>query len=140
MIHLARRYAAWSGSIAIAAALLLFAVASTEGVVAARWSLLGWLVMALTGVLGGSWLAAAHGRPGSRFIVALGTCMLARLFGSAAGAVAAALSGGGAVWPYLAGLGVTFLPLQVFEVGWFLRKGRRTARAAANDARHPTSS
>jgi hypothetical protein len=139
MIHSARRYAVWSGSIATASGLLLFAVASARGVDAARWSLLGWLVMALTGVLGGSWLTAAHGRPGSRFIVALGTCMLARLFGSAAGAVAAVLAGGGAVWPYVAGLGVAFLPLQVFEVGWFLRRGRHAARVASNDHRHPTS-
>jgi len=124
MIDVARRYTAWSGSIAVASGLVLLAFASAEGAVAARWSMLGWLVMALTGVLGGARMATHHGRPGSGFIVALGTCMLARLFASAAGAVAAALSGSGAVWPYLVGLGVGFLPLQIYEVGWFLRRSR----------------
>ena len=43
-----------------------------------------------------------HGSPGSGFLIALGTCMLARLFASVAGALVAAASGTDAVWAFFA--------------------------------------
>ena len=120
----ATRYAVWSGAIAAGAGLALLPFALSGGVSAFGWAVLGWLVMVVPGVAGGSWLAAVHGKLGSAFLVAMGACILARLIASAAGAAAAAMHGMGVVWPYLTGLGVGFLPLQVFEVGWFYRRAR----------------
>ena len=56
--------------------------------------------------------------------------MLARLIAGAVGAAAAAANGMDAVWAYLAGLGVTYVPLQVFETGWFVRRTRSALRRA----------
>ena len=91
--------------------------------------------MVLVGVAGGAWLATQHGSPGTGFLVAMGTCMLARLFGSAAGAIAAGTHGMGALWPYLAGLGFGFVPLQLFEIGWFMRLTKHDASVRSGDAR-----
>ena len=104
------------------AALAWFGSARGEGFL--RWSLLGWLVMASIGVVGGVWAVRVHGRPGAGFIVAIGTCMLARLFASALGAWGAARHGMPAVWPYLTGLTAGYVPLQLFELGWFVRRAR----------------
>ena len=125
----AGRYAIWSGAVTLAAALLILAFAAAEGWAPARWSLLGWAIMAVTGVGGGAWVVRRHGDPGPGFLLALGTCMLARLIASALGAATAAVYGMEAVWPYLAGLVATFLPLQIFEMSWFLRQTRRAARS-----------
>lgn len=121
----ATRYTMWSGAVAIGVAACLIAVGRAQGTEAVTWSLLGWSIMALTGVAGGAWMTARHGQPNSRFLVALGTCMLARLFGAAAGAAAAVLNGSVATTSYLIGLGAAFVALQVLEIGWFLRKARR---------------
>lgn len=121
------RYSVLSGGIAVATAVSLLALAASSVALDARWMMSGWGIMALVGVAGGAWLTATHGRPGSGFIVALGTCMLSRLFASAIGAAAAVMTGGHAVTSYLTGLGAGFVTLQVFEVGWFLRRDRTTA-------------
>ncbi len=128
-VSAAGRYAIWSGAVALAAALPLIAFAAAEGWAAARWSLLGWAIMALIGVGGGAWCVRRHGDPGAGFMLALGTCMLARLIASALGAAMAAGHGMEAVWPYLAGLVVTYLPLQIFEMSWFLHQTRSEARS-----------
>ena len=99
-------------------------LAAPRGERVVGWSLLGWLVMSVTGVVGGSWLVAKHGSLGWGFFAALAACMLARLLFGGAGALAAALRGPEAPWAYLAGLGVGYLPLQVFETGWFLRRSK----------------
>ena len=110
--------------IAVASGLGVLALATPHGGLALRWGLIGWSIMALAGVVGAVWAAAVHGRPGSGFLLALGTCMLARLFGAALGAWGAARHGMEAVWPYLGGLAVGYVPLQLFELTWFLRKAR----------------
>jgi hypothetical protein len=102
---------------------LLFAYSRGETVIG--WSLLGWVVMAVTGVIGGSSMAALHGKPGSAFLGAVLGCMLARLVGSALGAWAAIPTGIEAARPYVVGLGVGFVPLQVFEARWFLHRAHR---------------
>ena len=118
----ATRYALWSGLLALAVGVGLMLIAGPFGPSAVRWTLFGWAVMALTGVFGGSWLAGVHGRPGAGFLVALGTCMLVRLFAAATGAAAAAMSGMPAAWPFVGGLFAGFLPMQAFEIAWFLRR------------------
>lgn len=113
--------------IALAAALALLAFAVPRGGPAVGWSLIGWLIMTLAGSLGGAWTVSQHGRPGSGFLVAVGICMLSRLVLGAAGVAAAAGAGTAAVWALLAGLAVTYVPLQVFEMIWFLRSIRAKA-------------
>ena len=56
--------------------------------------------------------------------------MLARLFASVGGALGAAVRGTDAVWPYLVGLCAGYVPLQLFEVGWFLRLSKVRSREA----------
>ncbi|HKQ62325.1 MAG TPA: hypothetical protein VJS92_13620, partial [Candidatus Polarisedimenticolaceae bacterium] len=86
------------------------------------WSLLGWASTGFTGVAGGAWMAARHGTQGAGFMVAMGTSMLARLLLAAAGAFTAATQGAQAAGAYAAGLAAGYLPLQVFEARWFLKR------------------
>ncbi len=123
----ALRFALLGGAIALAVGLPLLPWALAEGPVAVQWGVSGWLVMAVTGMAGGVWLVLKHGKRGSGFLVALGTCMLARLFASAAGAFGAAQQGMEAVWPYIVGLIAGYLPMQLFELWWFVRVARRAA-------------
>jgi hypothetical protein len=128
------RYTAWNLGIGLGAALIVIPFAATRGPVAIGWGLLGWSVMVLVGAFGGAWVVARHGAPGAGFLVAMGTCMLARLFGAAAGALVAGMQGTGAVWPYLAGLGVGYIPLQFFEIGWFMRHTKYDTAVRSSDA------
>jgi hypothetical protein len=123
----ALRFALLGGAIALASGLVLLPWALAEGPAAVQWGVSGWLIMAVTGLAGGVWLVIKHGKHGSGFLVALGTCMLARLFASAAGAFGAAQQGMEAVWPYIVGLISGYLPLQMFELWWFVRIARRAA-------------
>ena len=123
----ALRFAFLGGAIALATGLALLPQAVSRGEEIVRWAVLGWSIMAVTGVAGGTWMVRKHGQEGAGFLVALGTCMLARLFASVAGAGGAAISGMDAVWPYVAGLAVGYLPLQAFELFWFIRKARKQA-------------
>jgi hypothetical protein len=125
----AARFGLIGGASALAAAAALLPFAFHEGAVALRWGLSGWLIMSVIGLAGGMWLVLKHGRQGSGFLVALGTCMLARLFASAAGAFGAAAQGMEAVWAYIVGLVAGYLPLQFFEIWWFVRGSRRAARS-----------
>ena len=118
-------YGLWSSAVALAAGAALVLFAYSSGRTAIGWSLLGWAVMTVTGVIGGSWMAALHGRPGSAFVGAVLGCMLARLVGSALGAWAATPIGIEAARPYVVGLGVGYVPLQIFEAKWFLARSRR---------------
>lgn len=108
--------------VALLALVPLSALAWPSGATAVRWGLAGWLVMTVVGVVGGGFMVLEHGRATPGFIVALGTCMLARLIVSAAGAFAAVSAGGPAVRAYVTGLGVGYVPLQVFETVWFMRR------------------
>jgi len=80
--------------------------------------------MAAIGVGGGSWKVSQHGDAGSGFLVATGTCMLARLLLSAAGAFAAATRGPVVTYAYLVGLGAGYFPVQVLQMRWFLKRDR----------------
>ena len=119
------RYALRSTAVATAAGTLLLLLTLSRGQAVVGWSLLGWILMTLVGVIGGSWMTALHGRPGSAFIGAVLGCMLARLVGSALGAWAVIPTGIEAARPYVVGLGVGYVPLQVFEARWFLHRAHR---------------
>ena len=118
-------FATLCGSIAVASGITVYAVAAPRGVEIVRWSMGGWAIMAAVGVITGLWMVRVHGKPGSGFLAAMGTGMLARLFLSAGGALWAAQYGFEYVWAFLAGLVAGYLPLQAFEVTWFFREARR---------------
>lgn len=124
------RYAAWSAVLAVGLAVVLTGLAAPRGSSALIWALTGWVIMAVAGVAGGAWAVSRHGDPGAGFLVAVVTCMLARLFAGAAAIVAAALVGMSAVWAFLAGAAVTYVVLQVFEMSWFLRNPAPQVRRA----------
>jgi len=115
------RYAWGAGGAALGVGAILAALAAMRGISAPGWSLAGWGLMAATGVAGGVWIVSRHGDPGPGFLVAVGTCMLARLFAGAALTVAAAAAGMSAVWAFLTAATATYVVLQLFEVSWFLR-------------------
>jgi len=96
-----------------------------------RWALWGWSIMTLTAVGGGAWLAARVGTRGSGFLLALAASMLTRLCASAAGAAAVMLWAREAAGAYLAGLAAGFVPMQVYEIAWFHRRGRSAAQTDA---------
>ena len=119
------RFAVVCGLIAVATGVAVYAVAVPRGAEIVRWSMTGWAIMAVTGVVTGLWMVRVHGKPGSGFLAAMGTGMLARLFLSAGVALWAAQHGIEYVWAFLAGLVTGYLPLQTFEVAWFFREARR---------------
>jgi len=118
-------FAAICGLIAAASGIAVYLVAAPRGAEIVRWSMGGWAIAAAVGVIAGLWMVRVHGKPGSGFLAAMGTGMLARLFISAAVALWAARHGIECVSAYLAGLFTGYLPLQAFEVTWFLREARR---------------
>ena len=103
-----RQYAVGASTVAVAFGALLWVAVRSRGATWIVWSGVGWGLLAVLGVVGGAWLAAEHGKPGSGFLKALGVSMLARLFAAATGAIGAAQTGDGAPWAYLVGV---FTPL-----------------------------
>jgi hypothetical protein len=91
------------------------------------WVFAGWAILAAAGTLGGAWLAREHGKPGSRFLVALGAGVAARFVAVAGGCVAAAFAGKSALTAYAVGLLTGFVPVQAFEALWFFRRTRARA-------------
>jgi uncharacterized ion transporter superfamily protein YfcC len=77
--------------------------------------------MTVPGIAGGAWLAREHGRSVTRFLVALVTGFVTRLFLAALAAFFAAGAGNGAGTALLAGLAAGFVPLMIFEMVWFVR-------------------
>ena len=119
------RFAAICIPIAVVTGIAVYAVAAPRGAEIVRWSMSGWAIMAVVGIATGLWMVRVHGKPGSGFLAAMGTGMLARLFLSAAVALWAAQHGIECVGAFLAGLFTGYVPLQAFEVTWFFREARR---------------
>ncbi len=118
------RYAVGSSVVSAVSGGILAALASLHSGAAVRWGLLGWLLMAVVGVAGGAWAVSHHGDPAPGFLVAVGTCMLLRLVFAAAGAVAASTVETEALYAFLIGLGAGYVPTQVFEMSWFLKRSK----------------
>jgi hypothetical protein len=114
-------------ALAVLAAGALLALARSANPLAARWALVGWAIMSAIGIAGGTSLVRLHGRTANGFFVVLSGAILARLALAALGAWGAASTGAQAVVPYLAGLAAGYLPLQVLEVGWMVRRSRAVA-------------
>ena len=129
-----RRFALWATSIALAAGALTGIVAATHGLLTLGFGLGGWLSTALIGVGGGIWMSRNYGTPGSGFLVALGTCMLARLAVAAVGVILAAIWLPEAFWPVILGVAAGYLPLQVFESIWFSLRARTDRRDTESSA------
>lgn len=87
------------------------------------WLLAGALPMALIGVVGGGLVARQFGRPGSAFIVAVGSCILIRLLTALFGMLAVKIWGSEGLLPYLVGMALMFAAMQLFEIVWFYRTG-----------------
>jgi hypothetical protein len=115
-------------ALAVLSGSAVFAVAWLGEGVAPAWALAGWGSAAVIGVVGGSWLAAWHGRPGWGFVVALLAGMLARLLAVGSGAALAALAADGAPWVFAGGFAAGFIPLQVWEAVFFQRASRELDR------------
>jgi hypothetical protein len=92
------------------------------------WGAVGWGMMAAIGLASGTWLAMAHGRTGPGFLAAIVAGILGRLAATLGGALAAARAGRGSLLAFLVGLGVGFVPLQVYETVFFFAEGRRRRR------------
>ena len=122
------RFASIGVAIALLSALPVLALGRAHGREILVWSLGGWALMAVVGIAAGVWMVRSHGRPGSGFLAALAGGMLSRLFLSAAGAAWAARQDIETVWAFLGGLAAGYVPLQTFELAWFIRRGRGSLR------------
>ena len=119
-----RRVVIGCAVVALAAGVILALSTLSFGAFALQSGLLGWGLMALVGVTAGGWAVSRHGTPGPGFIVAVGTGMLARLVLAGAGAAVTLSRGEGALYAYFAGVGAGYVPVQLYEMGWFLTFGR----------------
>ena len=118
-------FLALGAAIAALAGAASYFVARSVGSAAVLPCLAGWAIMVAAGLAGGLFLVRAHGRPGTGFLGALVASMLLRLALSSAGAAWAAASSIETVWAYLGGLAAGYVPLQAFELAWFIRRDRR---------------
>ncbi len=118
------RFAVFGSVVSAVVGTMLAGLSTLHSVSAVRWGLTGWFLMALVGVAGGAWTVSVHGDPRPGFLAAVGTCMLLRLVFAAAGALAASTANTEALYAFLIGLGAGYVPLQVFEMSWFLRRNR----------------
>ena len=104
-------------------ALLAFGLAGRDAA-AIFWAAIGFASMVVPGLACGIWLAYEHGRPGSRFVAAIGTGFLLRLVLAGACAFGAARAGGSAGTGLLSGLAAGFVPVTLFEMVWFASRLR----------------
>jgi hypothetical protein len=85
-------------------------------------ALVGWALATTLGAGCGARLVALHGTRGAGFLVAHGTCTLARLFAFAGGVGWALSRSSDDALAFIAGLLAGYLPTQVFELVWFARR------------------
>ena len=91
------------------------------------WSLFGWALASGLGVFCGARLVALHGTPGTAFLKALGSCILARLFTFAGGTAWAVSHSMEEALAFLAGVVAGYLPTQIVEMVWFASRTRDRA-------------
>ena len=144
-----RRYAAYGSLLALAGGAALLPLALGSGGPWLGTYLAGWGAMALIGVVGGTAQVARHGRSSTSFVLVMIACMLLRLISILAGVLILKrldLSPIG----FVVGLGIGFVPLQIFEGVWFYRTGQGEAlrslfrtslgQAPEDTGRKPTAS
>jgi len=123
------RFALWGGIVAAATGVALVGGAVRMQAPGLGWGVLGWGAAVAPGLTFGTWLARRHGTPGTGFVAALGAGILVR-FVTVLGSLAWVLAeGAGAQRIWLAGVLAGYVPLQLFEVAWFVRRSRRLAAA-----------
>ena len=114
----------------VGGALLAFGLAGRDAAVT-FWAAAGFAAMVVPGLGCGIWLAYEHGRPGSRFVAAIGTGFVLRLVLAGACAFGAARAGGSAGVGLLSGLAAGFLPVMLFEMVWFASRMRTRVQPEA---------
>lgn len=123
-----RRFAWKAGAILILSGLSASA-AALRGKGSVSWALLGWAAAALPGLVAGIVLAERHGKPGSGFVLALGAGILTRFVVVLGSLGAALVAGGGAYRPWLLGVVLGYVPMEIFEIVWFHRRARELSAA-----------
>lgn len=126
------RFAILAASVAVLSGAVAVGMALRSG--GAAWAVVGWAPVAVAGIAGGAWLAEAHGRMNRSFFLAFALGMAGRSVAVIASVLCALTASADAWKPCLAGLAAGYFPLQVFEIGWFLRAGVRHGPSA--EARH----
>ena len=125
------RFAASAAVAASISGAVVLMLASRNGSADIFWTSMGWAPVSAAGVLGGAWLAEAHGRLDRRFFAAFAVGIAARSL-TVLGCLVFALAGGTQAWKAcLVGLAAGYFPVQLVEIGWFLRPGSKAAPSAA---------
>ena len=96
----ARRYALTSSGVAVAAAAIGLPWIPERWSQGVTWAFYGWALAAIVGIVTGTWLARAHGRPGPGVLAALVSGILARMVLVAAGFFVAVRDGRGSAWGF----------------------------------------
>lgn len=119
----AAAFVAWGIGAELPAAALLAALAPALWPGRVAWAIAGWAAMTALGLAAGAWLTTLHGRASRTFVVALLSGMLARLVMALGGFGFALVGvGRGAAWAWIVGLAAGYVPLQLFETVWFIRR------------------
>lgn len=120
------RHAARSAAAAVAVALALLALARYWGQPVPGWSLFGWVLASALGTICGARLVSLHGTPGTAFLKAHGSCILARLFTFAGGTAWAYSQSMEGALAFLVGVAAGYLPTQLLEMIWFASRTKNS--------------
>lgn len=112
-------FALGASAMAAVGAATLLPVFAGDDRAASTWAAAGFLAMAVPSIACGAWLAREHGRPGSRFLLALVAGVAARLILASLTTIFAARAAAGPA--LVAGLAAGYVPLTAFEMVWFMR-------------------
>lgn len=124
------RFAVGAVAIALASGLLGLPWVVGRWGDAMPWAVSGWGATAAVGIAAGIWMAYQYGRAGSGFLIGIVAGMLARMLIVGLGTAAAIRLGGSGPWGFLAGFALGFVPLQTYELVWFIRAARDGDRRA----------
>ena len=118
------RHAARSAAATVVVALLLLALARYLGWPVPGWTVVGWALASTVGVLCGARLVAVHGTPGTAFLKAHGSCILARSLTFAGGTAWAFSQSMEGALAFLIGVAAGYVPTQILELVWFASQTR----------------
>ena len=120
------RHAVRSAAAAVVVALLLLALARYLERPVPGWSIVGWVLASALGTICGARLVSVHGTPGTAFLKAHGSCILARLFTFAGGTAWAFSQSMEGALAFLVGVAAGFLPTQLLEMIWFASRTKNS--------------